>query len=126
MQKGARTKERTAAGSRPESIMDVDEALRSKGRFNQDRTAQEHMNEVLEVWIPTETTSSLRGLETQPIRPLMDVALPGYTPSSTPSGSQVSGSSSRLKQLNKRLQLRNRECPARLELPPTCYQLRMR
>ena len=49
----------------------------------------------------------------------MDVALPGYTPSSTPSGSQVSGSSSRLKELNERLQLRNRESPARVELPPT-------
>ena len=56
---------------------------------------------------------------TQTIRPLMDVALPGYTPSSTPSGSQVSGSSSRLKELNERLQLRNRENPARVELPPT-------
>ena len=77
------------------------------------------MNEGLEVWIPTESTSPLRALETQPIRPLMDVALPGYTPSSTPSSSQVSGSSSRLKELNERLQLRNRESPARVELPPT-------
>ena len=85
MQKGARPKERTAAGSRPESRMEVDEAPRSKGRFNLDRAA--HMNEGLEVWIPTESTSSLHGLETQPIRPLMDVALPGYTLSSTPSGS---------------------------------------
>ena len=32
------------------------------------------MNEGLEVWIPTESTSSLRGLETQPF---MDIALPG-------------------------------------------------
>ena len=119
VQKGARPKERTAASSRPESRMEVDEAPRSKGRFNLDRAAQEHMNEGLEVWIPTESTSSLHGLETQPIRPLMDVALPGYTPSSTPSGSQVSGSSSRLKELNERLQLRNRESPARVELPPT-------
>ena len=77
------------------------------------------MNEGLEVWIPTESTSSLHGLETQPIRPLMDVALPGYTPSSTPSGSHVSGSSSRLRELNERLQLRNSESPARVELPPT-------
>ena len=115
MQKGARPKERKAAGSRPESRM----APRSKGRFNQDRAAQEHMNEGLEKWIPTESTSSLRGLETQPIRPLMDAALPGYTPSSTPSSSQVRGSSSRLKELNERLQLRNRESPARVELPPT-------
>ena len=113
MQKGARPKERMVTGSRPESRMEVDEAPRLKGRFNLDRAAQEHMNEGLEVWIPTESTSSLRGLETQPIRPLMDVALPGYTPSSTPS------SSSCLKELNERLQLRNRESPARLELPPT-------
>ena len=119
MQKGARPKERTGAGSRPESRMEVDEAPRSMGRFNLDRAAQEHMNEGLEVWIPTESTSSLHGLESQPIRPLMDVALPRYTPSSFPSSSQVSGSSSRLKELNERLQLRNRESPARVELPPT-------
>ena len=92
--------------------MEVDEAPRSKGRFNLDRVAQEHINEGLEVWIPTESASSLRGLGTQPIHPLMDVALPGYTPSSTPSSSQ------RLKELNERLQLRNREIPARVELPP--------
>ena len=119
MQKGARPKERMATGSSPESRMEVDEASRSKGRFKLDRAAQEHMNEGLEVWIPTESTSSLRGLETQRIRPLMNVALPGYTPSSTPSGSQVSGSLSRLKELNERLQLRNRESPARVELPLT-------
>ena len=119
MQKGARPKQRTVTGSRPESRMEVDEAPRSRGRFNLDHVAREHMSEGLEVWIPTESTSSLRGLETQPIRPLMDVALPGYTPSSTPSGSQVSGSSSRLKELNERLQLRNRESPARVELPST-------
>ena len=58
-------------------------------------------------------------LETQVIRPLMDVALPGYTPSSTPGSSQVSGSSLRLKELHERLQLRSRESPARVELPST-------
>ena len=83
------------------------------------RSRLEAVNEGLEVWIPTESTSSLRGLETQPIRPLMDVVLPGYTPSSTPSGSQVSVSSSPLKELNEKLQLRNRESPARVHLPPT-------
>ena len=102
-EKGTRTTERAVAGSRPGSRMEVDEAPRSKGRFNLDSAAQEHINEGLEVWIPTESASSLRGLGTQPIRPLMDVALPGYTPSSTPSSSQVSGSSSRLKELNERL-----------------------
>ena len=106
-------------GSRPESRMEVDEAPRSKGRFNLDRAAQEHMNEGFEVWIPSESASSLRGLETKAIRPLMDVALPGYTPSSTPGSSQVSGSSSRLKELHERLQLRNRESPTRVDLPST-------
>ena len=48
-QKGTRTIERAAAGSRPESRMEVDEAPRSKGRFNLDRAAQQHMNEGLEV-----------------------------------------------------------------------------
>ena len=119
MQKGARPKERVVTGSRPESRMEVDEAPRSKGRFNLDRAAQEHMNEGLEVWIPSESASSLRGLETQVIRPLMDVALPGYTLSSTPGSSQVSSSSSRLKELHERLQLRNRESPARVDLPST-------
>ena len=80
MQKGARPKERMVTGSRAESRMEVDEAPRTKGRFNLDHAAREHMNEGFEVWIPTESTSSLRGLETQPIRPLMDVALPMYTP----------------------------------------------
>ena len=119
MQKGARPKEWVVTGSRPESRMEVDEAPRSKGRFNLDRVAQEHMNKGLEVWIPSESASSLRGLETQVIRPLMDVALPGYTSSSTPGSSQVSGSSSRLKELHERLQLRSRESPARVDLPST-------
>ena len=119
MQKGARPKERVVTGSRPDARMEVDEAPRSKGRFNLDRAAQEHMNEGLEMWIPTESASSLRGLEIQVIRPLMDVALPGYTPSSTPSSSLVSDSSSRLKELHERLQLRSRESPARVELPST-------
>ena len=119
-QKETRATERAAASSRPESRIEVDEAPRSKGRFNLDRAAQEHINEGLEVWIPTESASSLRGSETtQPIRPLMDLALPGYTPSSTPSSSQVSGSSSRLKELHERLQLRSRERPARPEVAPT-------
>ena len=118
-EKKTRTTERAVASSRPESRMEVDEAPSSKGRFNLDRAAQEHINEGLEVWIQTESASSLRGSETQPIRPLMDVALPGYTPSSTPSSSQVSGSSSRLKELHESLQLRSRESPARTEVPPT-------
>ena len=119
MQKGARPKERVVTSSRPESRMEVDETPRARGRFNLDRASREHMSEGLEVWIPTESTSSLRGLETQHIRPLMDVVLPGYTSTSTPSGSQVSGSSSRLKELNDSLQLRSRESSARAELSST-------
>ena len=60
-QKETRTTEPAVASSRPESRMEVDEAPRSKGRFNVDRAAQEHINEGLEVWIPTESASSLRG-----------------------------------------------------------------
>ena len=118
-QKGARPKERVVTSSRPESRMEVDESPRARGRFNLDREAREHMSEGLEVWIPNEATSSLRSLETQPIRPLMDLVLPGYTPTSTSSGSQVSGSSSRLKELNEKLRQRSRESSARAELPLT-------
>ena len=60
-----------------------------------------------------------RGLEAQPIRPLMEVTLPGYTPSSTPGSSQISGSSSRLKELQDRLQLRSRDDWTRQERPST-------
>ena len=118
-EKGSRSTERAAAVSRPESRMEVDELPRSSGRFNLDRAAQEHINEGLEVWIPPEPVSSVRSLEVPPIRPLMDVALPGYTPSSTPSSSQVSGSSSRLKELHDRLQLGTRDDSTRVERPPT-------
>ena len=69
--------------SRPGSRMEVDEAHRSSGRFNLDRVAQEHMNEGLEAWTPPEPVSSMRNLEANRIRPLMDIALPGLTFSST-------------------------------------------
>ena len=118
-QKGARPKERVVTSSRPESRMEVDEAPRARAWFNLDREAREHMSEGLEVWIPNDATSSLRSLETQPIRPLMDVELPGYTPTSTSSDSQVSGGSSRLKELGERLRQKSRESSARPELPPT-------
>ena len=126
MQKGARPKERVVTTSRPESRMEVDEAPRARGRFNLDREAREHMSEGLEVWIPNEATSSLHSLETQPIRPLMDLALPGYTPTSTSSGSQMSGGSSRLKELHERLQQKSREDSARAELPPTWREQQVR
>ena len=99
--------------------MEVDEVPRSSGRFNLDRAAQEHMNEGLEVWIPPEPVSSVCGLEAQPIGPLMEVTLPGYTPSSTPGSNQISGSSSRLKELQDRLQLRSRDDSTRQERPST-------
>ena len=118
-QKGARPKERVVTSSRPESRMEVDEAPRARARFKLDREAREHMSEGLEVWIPNDATSSLRSLETQPIRPLMDVELPGYTPTSTSSDSQVSGGSSRLRELGERLRQKSRESSARPELPPT-------
>ena len=84
-----------------------------------DRAAQEHMNEGMEIWIPPEPVSSVRDLEAQPIRPLMEVTLPGYTPSSTPGISQISGSSSRLKELQDRLQMRSRDDSTRQERPYT-------
>ena len=118
-QKGARPKERVVTSSRPESRMEVDEAPRARARFNLDREAREHMSEGLEVWIPNDATSSLRSLETQPIRPLMDVELPGYTLTSTSSDGQVSGGSSRLRELGERLRQKSRESSARPELPPT-------
>ena len=117
-EKRTRTTERAAAWSRPESQMEVDEVPRSSGRFNLDRAAEEHINEGLEVWIPPEPVSSACGLEAQPLRPLTEVALPGYTPSSTPS-SQISGSSSSLKELHDGLQLRTRDDSTRVERPPS-------
>ena len=78
--------------------MEVDEVPLSSGRLNLDRVAQKHMNEGLEAWTMPEPVSSVRGLEMQPIRPLMDIALPKYTPSST-GGSQTGTGSSRLEEL---------------------------
>ena len=118
-EKRTRTLEPAATGSRPESRMEVDEVPRPSGRFNLDPAAQEHMNEGLEVWIPPEPVSSVHSLDTQPIRPLMEVTLPGYTPSSTPSSSQMGSSSSRLKELHDRLQPRIRDDSMREERPHT-------
>ena len=74
------------------------------------------MNEGLEVWIPPEPVPSVRGLETQPIRPLMDIALPGHTPSSTPGSSRIGTGSSRLKELHDMLQSRTQH--EKSDLPP--------
>ena len=89
--------------SRPESKMEVDEAPRSSGSFNLDRVAQEHLNEGLEAWTPPEPAPSIRNLEANRIRPLMDIALPRLTSSST-SGSQSETGTSCLRELQERLQ----------------------
>ena len=99
--------------------MEVTEVPRSSGRFNLDRAAEELINEGLEAWIQPEPVSSMHGLEAQPIRPLMEVTLPGSTPSSTPGSSQISGKLSRLKKLHDRLQLGTRDDSTRMERPPT-------
>ena len=86
---------------RPESRMEVDEARRSSGPFNLDRVTQENMNENLEAWTPPEPVPSMRNLEASRVRPLMDIALPGLTSSST-SGSQTGTGTSRLRELQER------------------------
>ena len=94
--------------------MEMDEVPRSSVRFNLDRVAQEHMNEGLKAWTIPEPVPSVRGLETKPIRPKMEIALPGYTPSST-GGNQTWTGSSRLKELQERLQSKDRDNSAREE-----------
>ena len=118
-EKRTRTTEPAATGSRPESRTEVDEVPRPSGRFNLDRAAQEQMNGGLEMSIPSEPVPSVHSLDTQPIRPLMQVTLPGYTPSSTTSSSQIGSSSSRLKELHDGLQSRTRGVSMREERPPT-------
>ena len=62
--------------------------------------------------LETKTPPSLRDLELSRITPLMvDVALPGLTPGST-GGTQVSDGTSRLKELQERLQSRTPKSPA--------------
>ena len=118
-EKRTRAREPAATASGPESRMDVDEAPRSNGRFNLDRAAQEHMNEGLEVWIPPEALSSVHSLDAQSVRPLMEVKLPVYTPSSTTSSSQAGSGLSRLKALQERLQPRARDDSVKEGRPPT-------
>ena len=98
--------------------MEVDEAPPASGRFSLDRVAQEHMNEGLDAWKPPEPVPSLYNLETNPVRPLMEISLPGLTTSST-SGSQTGTGTSRLRELQERRQSRARENSAREERPPT-------
>ena len=98
--------------------MEVDEAPRSSGRFDLDREAQVHVNEGLEAWTPPEPVPSTRNLEANRIRPLMDIALPGLTFSST-SGSQSRTGTSRLRELQERLQVKALENAAREQRPTT-------
>ena len=104
--------------SRPDSRMEVDKAPRSSGRFNLDRVAQEHRSEGLEAWTPPEHVPSVRNLEANRVRPLMDIALPGLTSSST-SGSQSGTGTSRLRELQERLQAKTLENAAREQRPTT-------
>ena len=112
------TTEPAVARSRPESRIEVDEAPRAGGRFNLDRAAQEHMNEGLETWTTPEPVHSLRNLKAIPVGSLMEISLPGLTPSSTSSSQTGTGTSS-LRELQERLQSRARESSAREERPPT-------
>ena len=110
------TTEPVVTRSRPESRMEVDEAPRSSGRFNLDRVAQEHMNEGLEAWTPPEPVPSMRNLEANRVRPLMDIALPRLTSSLT-SGSQYGTGTTLLRELQERLQAKTLENAAREERP---------
>ena len=103
--------------SRPESRNEVNGAPRSSGRFNLDRVAQEHINEGLEAWTPLEHVPYKRNLEANRIRPLMDLALPGLTFSST-SGSLSGTETPRHRELQERLQAKALENAA-LEQRPT-------
>ena len=115
------TTEPAVTRSRPESRMEVDEAPRADGCFSLDRAAQKHMNEGLEAWTTPEPVPSLRNLEANQVRPLMEISLPGLTPSSA-SSSQTGTGTSRLRELQERLQSRARENSEREERPPTCRE----
>ena len=114
------TTEPLTTKSRPESRMEVDEAPSSSGCFNLN-VAQEDMNEGLDIWMPSEPVPSWRNLESGRIRPLMDVALPRLSRCST-SGSQTGAGTSRLKELQERLQARTSQSRAREAAPITCRE----
>ena len=67
----------------------------------------------------------MKNLEAGRVRPLMDIALPRLTSSST-SGSQTGTGTSRLKELYERLQSRDLENAAREVQPPTCREYPVR
>ena len=82
------------------------------------RPDRERTNEDLEAWTPPDSVPSMRNLEASRIRPLMNLALPRLTSSST-SGSQTRKGSSRLRELQERLQARALENAEREEQPFT-------
>ena len=112
------TTEPVVMKSRPESNMEVDEAPRLSGRFNLERVAQEHINKGLVAWTLPEPVPSMRNLKSSRIRQLMEIALPGLTSSST-SGSQYGTGTSRLRELQERLQAKALENAAREQRPTT-------
>ena len=83
-----------------------------------DRAVQEHLNEGLEARTTPEPVLSLRNLEANPVKPLMEISLLVLTPSAT-SSSQIGTGTSRLRELQQRLQSRARENLEREERPPT-------
>ena len=75
-EKGTRTTEPAAAGSRPESRMEVDEVPKSSGRLNLDRAAQEHTGSmdttragVFRAWFGGATNTATDGRSTSGIYP---------------------------------------------------------
>ena len=106
-----------ATRSRSESRMEVDEAPRSIGRFNLDRLDQEHMNEGLETWTPPEPVPSNQTI--------IGHYTTGLTPSST-IGSQTGTGTTRLDELQERMQSRALESPAREEQPATWREYQVR
>ena len=99
-----------AQRERDKAILDRDQATleRDQAKLDRGQAKLEHMNEGLEAWTTPEPVPSLRNLEANPVRPLMEISLPGLTTKST-SSSQTETGTSRLRELQERLQSRARE-----------------
>ena len=89
-----------------QTIFEQDKAIHDWDLLMAERVQEQRLQE--SAWTMPEPMPSVRGLETKPIGPLMEIALPGYTPSST-GGSQTGTGSSRLKELQERLQSKARD-----------------
>ena len=83
--------------------MKVDEALRSSGRFNLDRVAQEHMNKGLQNMDTTRTRPFYEKSRERSNQTIIGHCTAGLTPSST-IGSHTGTGTTRLKELQERLQ----------------------